>query len=286
MLSSEIHIVECPRDAMQGWSHPIPTAVKVEYINALLKVGFSTIDFGSFVSPKAIPQMADTAEVIRALDRTGSRSALLAIVANERGARDAVAYDSIGWLGYPFSVSPTFQQRNTNASIETSFDRVKQLQEISVSNKKQLVIYLSMAFGNPYGDAWSEEIVFEWAERMQELEIPVVSLADTVGLATAEQVEKMTAKLVSSLSRTELGVHLHSRPDNWQAKLEAAYQAGCRRFDGAIRGIGGCPMANDELVGNMDTLNIVNHFTSKDLELNLDREQLRHCLEISSRVFI
>lgn len=286
MNSSTIQLIECPRDAMQGWEHPIPTNLKAEYINALLIAGFHTIDFGSFVSPKAIPQMADTTAVLKQLDKTASRSALLAIVANERGAEEAVAFDSIDYLGYPFSVSPTFQNRNTNAGIDESWDRVNRIQEICIRKKRKLVIYLSMAFGNPYGDEWNEEIVFAWAERMQAIGVPVVSLADTVGLASPEQVGKMTGHLIQHLKHTIVGVHLHSRPDNWREKLEAAWQAGCTRFDGALRGIGGCPMANDQLVGNIDTLNMIHYFDELKQHLLIDRAQLQHCLDISTKVFV
>ena len=228
--TQKIKLIECPRDAMQGWPHFIATEKKIGYINALLKVGFDTIDFGSFVSPKAIPQMADTREVIVNLEWGMSRTRLLAIVANLRGAAEAVVYDQIHFLGFPFSVSETFQQRNTNSTIEESLVRTEDIQELCVKNNKELVVYISMAFGNPYGDAWSEEIVFSWVNKMVELGVKTISLADTVGLASPEQVFSMTNYLVKQLPEHEIGVHLHSTATNWQAKIEAAVSAGCKRF--------------------------------------------------------
>lgn len=280
-----IQLIECPRDAMQGWSRPISTQEKVDYINSLLKVGFTCIDFGSFVSPKAIPQMADTASVLKKLDRTASQSSLLAIVANERGAADALSFDSIEYLGYPFSVSPSFQQRNTNAGMEEALRRVERIQELCVQGNRKLVVYLSMAFGNPYGDEWTEEVVFEWAQRLRQIGIPILSLADTVGLATPEQVLRMTSFLIKNLSDTEIGVHLHSHPDRWEEKLSAAWLAGCRRFDGALKGIGGCPMADDDLVGNMDTEKMIQFFDRQQATPPLNRDALRDSLEMAARIF-
>ena len=250
---STIQLVECPRDAMQGWKHFIPTEQKIKYINALLKVGFDTIDFGSFVSPKAIPQMADTKEVLKGLILNAGGSKLLSIVANTRGAEDAVVFDEITYLGFPFSISPTFQIRNTNSTIEESLIRVEEIQELCVKNKKQLVIYLSMGFGNPYGDEYNEETLLQWADAMVKREINIISLADTVGVATPQQISFALNTLIPKYSNTTIGVHLHSTKQNWQEKLQAAVDAGCSRFDGALKGIGGCPMAQDDLVGNMDT---------------------------------
>ena len=284
MQQQPIKLIECPRDAMQGWKTFIPTSKKTEYINALLQVGFDTIDFGSFVSPKAIPQMADTKEVIKNLDVGSSKSKLLAIIANERGAEDAVLFDEISYLGFPFSVSETFQQRNTNSSISESFKRVEAIQELCIKNRKQLVVYLSMGFGNPYGDEWNEEIVFSYAKDLVELGIETLSLADTVGLATADQVHQITRYLVEQLPKTEIGVHLHSTSYNWKEKLEAAYQAGCRRFDGALKGIGGCPMANDELVGNMDSELMIHYFKAKN-EIQLNQEALQKSLLLAGEIF-
>ena len=281
-----IKIIECPRDAMQGWPHFIPTQKKIEYINALLKVGFDTIDFGSFVSPKAIPQMADTKAVIGNLELGVSRSKLLAIIANERGAKDAVLFDEITYLGFPFSVSETFQQRNTNSSIAESLNRVEEIQGLCLKNRKKLVVYISMGFGNPYGDVYNEEIVFEWVDRLVGMDAKIISLADTVGLATKEQVYRITKYLVDSLPQTEIGVHLHSNPANWIEKVDAALQAGCKRFDGALKGIGGCPMADDELVGNMDTELMIPYFKEKNLLNNLDMEALKNCSMLASNIFV
>lgn len=285
LKKTSLKLVECPRDAMQGWKTIIPTEKKIEYINALLEVGFDTIDFGSFVSAKAIPQMADTKEVIKGLRVQGSHSGLLAIIANERGAGEAVVFDEISYLGFPFSVSETFQQRNTNSSIDESLKRVEVIQELCVKNKKQLVVYLSMAFGNPYGDAWGSEIIVQWAEKLVALDIKILSLADTVGLATADQVSEMAGFLIEHFPETEIGVHLHSTTINWKEKLEAAYNAGCRRFDGALKGIGGCPMANDNLVGNMDTEKMISFFSSKT-NLHINNEALKKSLALADELFI
>jgi hydroxymethylglutaryl-CoA lyase len=287
MIEKEtIKLIECPRDAMQGWKTFIPTEKKVEYINSLLKVGFDTIDFGSFVSPKAIPQMVDTAEVLRNLELGNSQSKLLAIVANLRGAEEASVYDAISYLGFPFSVSETFQQRNTNSSIQQSLERVEEMQNLCIKTGKKLVSYISMGFGNPYGDPYSEEIVFEWVNKIVALDIEIISLADTVGIATEEQVYDMTSYLVESLPGIEIGVHLHSTPDNWKKKLEAAVKAGCKRFDGALKGIGGCPMADDELVGNMNSELMIQYFKEQQMPLALDEGALKESLRLASEIFI
>ncbi len=281
-----IKLVECPRDAMQGWHEFIPTADKIRYLNTLLKVGFHTIDFGSFVSPKAIPQMADTKEVLENLDLSYTTSKLLAIVANKRGAEEAAAFNQIDFLGFPFSISETFQQRNTNTSIEQSFNQVLDIQELCVRNNKKLVIYISMGFGNPYGDLYHEEMVFEWAYKLANIGVDIISLADTVGLATPEQIERTTKFLIQSLPNVEVGVHLHSTPINWKQKTEAAYNAGCIRFDGAINGIGGCPMAGDSLVGNMNTNWMIDFFNEKKLSLHLDNAALVDAVQIATEIFI
>ena len=285
MISNQVRLIECPRDAMQGWKTQIPAAQKAAYINLLLKAGFDTIDFGSFVSPKAIPQLADTREVIGQLDLSGTSTRLLAIVANLRGATDAVVFDEISYLGYPFSVSETFQQRNTNSTIRESLTRVEEIQEICVKSGKQLVIYISMGFGNPYGDPYDEEQVFEWVNRLVGMDIGIISLADTVGLASPEQVYSMTRYLVESLPGTEIGVHLHSTPDNWREKLDAAVKAGCLRFDGALKGIGGCPMANDELVGNMDSERMITYFMERNLLPEMNPEILKACTQMAAELF-
>ena len=284
--NSHIKLIECPRDAMQGWKQFIPTEKKIEYINSLLKVGFDTIDFGSFVSPKAIPQMADTAEVARSLESGAGNTKLLAIIANLRGAEEASIFDAITYLGFPFSVSETFQQRNTNSSIAQSLERVEEIQNLCIKTGKQLVIYISMAFGNPYGDLYDEEIVFEWVNKIVGMDIGIISLADTVGLADAEKVYDMTSYLIESLPDTGIGVHLHSTAENWREKLDAAVKAGCMRFDGALKGIGGCPMANDELVGNMNTEWMIDYFEQHGLSPQLDKEALKESLRIASEIFI
>jgi hydroxymethylglutaryl-CoA lyase len=281
-----VKLIECPRDAMQGWKHFIPTKKKIEYINSLLRVGFDTLDFGSFVSPKTIPQMADTAEVVRCLELGVGNSKLLAIVANYRGAAEASVFDQITYLGYPFSVSETFQQRNTNSSIQESLGRVEEIQNLCVKTGKKLVIYISMAFGNPYGDLYDEEIVFNWIEKLIELDIAIISLADTVGVATAEQVYDMISYLVDALPGTEIGVHLHSTSKNWKGKLDAAVKAGCKRFDGALKGIGGCPMANDELVGNMNSEWMIDYFEENNLLTGLNRDALQESLRIAGEIFV
>lgn len=285
MVVQDINLIECPRDAMQGWKSFIPTTKKIEYINALLKVGFDTIDFGSFVSPKAIPQLADTREVVQKLDLNSSHSKLLAIIANHRGAEEAVVFDQISYLGFPFSVSETFQLRNTNSTIAESLERVEDIQNLCIKTGKKLVVYISMGFGNPYGDHYSEEIVFEWVNKLVAMDIGIISLADTVGVATPEQVYDITEYLVDSLPGTEIGVHLHASPGNCMEKLEAAVKAGCKRFDGALKGIGGCPMADDELVGNMSTEVMVSYFDTHRIATGLNKEALANCLAMAATIF-
>ncbi len=280
-----LKLVECPRDAMQGWHNIIPTQQKIDYINALLKVGFDTIDFGSFVSPKAIPQMADTATVLQGLNIGESRSKLLAIIANLRGAEEAILFDEISCLGFPFSISSTFQLRNTNSTIQQSFALVEELQNLCVKNRKQLVVYISMGFGNPYGDFYDEGIVQEWVTKLMELEIEIISVADTVGLATAAQVSSVLQTIIPLYPDTEIGVHLHSSSTNWQAKIEAALAAGCKRFDGALKGVGGCPMAGDELIGNMDSELMIAYFESVRLLKGIDKNALAICTNMAVEIF-
>ena len=280
-----IRLIECPRDAMQGWSHFIATDKKVAYINALLKVGFDTIDFGSFVSPKAVPQMTDTKEVLGKLKLEKSKTELLAIVANERGTHRAVTYDEITYLGFPFSISETFQLRNTNSTILQSVGRVEEIQNLCIKNQKQLVIYLSMGFGNPYGDEYNETVLLHWAEEMAKREVKIISLADTVGVATPQQISLALQTLIPRYPGIEFGVHLHSTGLNRKEKLEAAFQAGCKRFDGAIKGFGGCPMAQDELVGNMDSLFMIDYFREKHLLNNIDEDALTESVKLASEIF-
>ena len=284
--NSPLTLIECPRDAMQGWPHFIPTQQKVRYLNALLKVGFDTLDFGSFVSPKAIPQMADTKEVLSELDLADSATKLLAIVANLRGAEEAVVFDAISYLGFPFSISPTFQMRNTNSSMEESVQRVEAIQELCIKNNKQLVLYLSMGFGNPYGDPYNAEILLHWADEMAKKEIKILSLADTVGLATTEQVSFALETLIPQYPDVTVGVHLHSTASAWQTKLDAALHAGCTRFDGALKGIGGCPMAQDELVGNMDSALMIPYFQQQGLLNGLNENALQESLRIANEIFV
>ena len=284
--TNQIKIVECPRDAMQGWKHFIPTQKKIEYINQLLKVGFDTIDFGSFVSAKAIPQMADTKEVISQLLVDNSTTKLLAIVANVRGALEASEYDTINYLGFPFSISPTFQMRNTNSTIEQSLQQVIEMKNICDKTKKQLVIYISMAFGNPYKDEYNEDIVLEWIDKLVGEEIQIISLADTVGIASPVQVASVTKKVIDAFPQIETGVHLHSTNKNRQQKIDAALQQGCMRFDGALKGIGGCPMADDELVGNMDSELMIQYFKTLGYCKEIDAMELVKSIQLAEEIFV
>ena len=280
-----IKLVECPRDAMQGLKNFIPTEIKAGYLNQLLKVGFDTLDFGSFVSPKAIPQMRDTAEVLAQLDLSATHTKLLAIVANQRGASDAAAFDQISYLGYPFSISETFQLRNTNATIEESLERVQDIQRICQDSGKKLVIYISMGFGNPYGDDWNAEIVQKWADRLVDMGISILQLSDTIGVSTPENIHYLFSNLLPLYPDAEIGAHLHTAPHNWREKVEAAYQAGCRRFDGAIKGYGGCPMAKDELTGNMPTENMIRYFQQEGIDLGLDQKAFDEALVEAQQIF-
>jgi len=266
-----IKVIECPRDAMQGISKFIPTEQKIKYANQLLKVGFDTIDIGSFVSPKSIPQMKDTLEVIKSIDLSTTNSKLLVITANSRGASEAVKHKEIDYLGYPFSVSETFQLRNTNTTIMKAFEKVKVLQDSCLKHDKELVIYLSMGFGNPYGDAYSPELIEEWTEKLSKIGVKIFSLSDTVGVATPEIIAYLFQALTKDYPDLEFGAHLHTHPHNWRDKIKAAYKNGCRRFDTAIFGYGGCPMAKDDLLGNMPTEHFINVFGEDKLgDLNLD----------------
>ena len=282
----KLKIIECPRDAMQGIHEFIPTSTKIDYINAILEVGFDTIDFGSFVSPKAIPQLKDTAEVLNKLNISNSSSKLLAIVANERGAKQASIFEEIDYLGYPFSISETFQQRNTNTSIKGSLRRLEKIQSVAQNSNKELVVYLSMGFGNPYGDPWNEEIVLNWAKRLnEEMGIQILALSDTVGVATPQLITHILNKVLPEFPKAEIGVHLHTTPDTYHEKVKAAYEAGCRRFDGAIRGFGGCPMAEDELVGNMPTERMISWFHEHNIPTHIDALALEKAIQQSVKVF-
>lgn len=282
---SKIKLIECPRDAMQGLHDFVPTETKATYINLLLQVGFDTVDFGSFVSPKAIPQMRDTAEVLNKLDLTGSKSQLLAIVANIRGVKDAVQFDAISYLGFPFSISQSFQQRNTNSSIEESIKTVEEMIGICKKHRKEPVIYLSMGFGNPYGDAWSAEIAEQWTERLVDMGTGIISLADTIGVSSAEKINYLFPKLAQRFPAVEFGVHLHSTADSWEDKVDAAYKSGCRRFDSALKGFGGCPMAADDLTGNIATENVISYLSEQGENLGLDMEKWQEAVEFSDKIF-
>jgi len=280
-----IKLIECPRDAMQGIKEWIPTEKKVAYINKLLEVGFDTIDFGSFVSPKAIPQMKDTAEVLSQLNLTKDSSKLLAIVANQRGANDAVQHEQIKYLGYPFSISETFQLRNTNATIDESLDRVKAIQELSVKHGKEMVVYISMGFGNPYGDEWNVEIVQKWVDKLDKIGIGIFSLSDTIGVSNPQTIRYLFSNLIPAYPHIEFGAHLHTQPHNWQEKVEAGYESGCRRFDGALRGLGGCPMAKDDLTGNMAMENMTQYFNAVGEDLGLNQGAFSESLMMTNGVF-
>jgi len=270
---------------MQGWEAFIPTEQKINYLNQLLKVGFDVLDCGSFVSSKAIPQMADTAAVIKGLDLSETNTSLLVIVANTRGAEEAVGFEQIHSIGFPFSISPTFQQRNTNSTVAESVQRVEQIQALCTQHKKELVIYLSMGFGNPYGDVYDEDILLEWTGKMANMGIKTISLADTVGLATPTQISSVLNTLIPAYPQIEIGVHLHSSKINWQAKLTAALDAGCNRFDGALKGIGGCPMAQDNLIGNMDTELMIPYFYERGVLKNINLNQLQHTADLALQIF-
>lgn len=267
-------IIECPRDAMQGIKDIIPTEVKSKYINSLLNIGFDTIDFGSFVSPKAIPQMHDTAEVLKQLDLSTTKSKLLAIIANSRGAQDACSFDEIKYLGFPFSISETFQQRNTNSSIAESLVRVEEIQNLCVQHKKELVVYISMAFGNPYGDEWNSDIVINWTKKLSDLGVKIIALSDTIGVSNRENISYLFSNIIPEFKNVEIGAHLHSTKEKAQEKIDAAYKSGCQRFDVAIHGFGGCPMAKDDLTGNLATEDLEQYFNINKIDLNLNTDLL------------
>ncbi|CDF78583.1 hydroxymethylglutaryl-CoA lyase [Formosa agariphila KMM 3901] len=268
-MSKQVKVIECPRDAMQGIKTFIPTERKVQYIQSLLRVGYDTIDFGSFVSPKAIPQMADTAEVLARLDLSKTTSKLLAIIANTRGAEDASMHKAIDYLGFPFSISENFQMRNTHKTIAESVITLQEILNIADQKNKEVVVYISMGFGNPYGDPWSVDVVADWTERLSNMGVKILSLSDTVGTSGPETIDYLFSNLIPKYPNIEFGAHLHTTAESWFEKVDAAYKAGCKRFDGAIQGFGGCPMAKDELVGNMPTEKLLSYFTvKKENQLN------------------
>ena len=284
-MTPPIKIIECPRDAMQGIKTMIPTAQKVQYLQSLLRVGFDTIDFGSFVSPRAIPQMADTAQVLAQLDLRNTQSKLLAIVANSRGALAAASHKEIDFLGYPFSISENFQMRNTHKTITQSIDTLQEILNIAQAHNKRVVVYLSMAFGNPYGDPWDVGIVGEWTERLNAMGVEILSLSDTIGSSTSESISYLFSNLIPAYPHIEFGAHLHTNPLHWHPKVEAAYIAGCRRFDGAIQGFGGCPMAKDELTGNMPTEKLLSYFTTQKEVTNLNALSFESAYNEATKIF-
>ena len=280
-----IKIIECPRDAMQGIKPFIPTERKVTYIQSLLRVGFDTIDFGSFVSPKAIPQMQDTAEVLAQLDLSQTHSKLLAIIANTQGARAAAQHEPIQYLGFPFSISENFQMRNTHKTIAESLVTLQEILNIADQSGKEVVAYLSMGFGNPYGDPWDVDIVGEWTERLSGMGVKILSLSDTIGSSTPDVVSYLFSNLIPQYPQIEFGAHLHTTPDKWFEKIDAAYQAGCRRYDGAIQGFGGCPMAKDDLTGNMPTEKLLSYFTAQKANTNTSPMNFESCYNEASKLF-
>ncbi|GAB1856721.1 hydroxymethylglutaryl-CoA lyase [Flavobacteriaceae bacterium MHTCC 0001] len=283
-MSKPIKIIECPRDAMQGIKQFIPTEKKVQYMQSLLRVGFDTIDFGSFVSPKAIPQMMDTAKVLSLLDLSKTTSKLLAIIANVRGANDACKHPEIDYLGYPFSISENFQMRNTHKTIAQSVKILSEILEVADKANKQVVVYISMGFGNPYGDPWNVDIVGEWTKTLARMGVKILSLSDTVGTSNPENISYLFSNLIPMYANIEFGAHLHTTPSSWFEKVDAAYKAGCLRFDGAIQGFGGCPMAKDELTGNMPTEKLLSYFTSKKKN-NLDALSFESAYNEALKIF-
>tara|TARA_R110002124_G_scaffold287170_1_gene470921 strand:+ start:268 stop:1125 length:858 start_codon:yes stop_codon:yes gene_type:complete len=282
----KVKIIECPRDAMQGIkTHFISTEYKANYINALLRVGFDTIDFGSFVSPKAIPQMRDTADVLSKLDLSSTQSKLLAIIANVRGANDAAQFEEIDYLGYPFSISENFQMRNTHKTIAESIETLNEILNIANKTNKEVVAYLSMGFGNPYGDPWNVEIVGEWTEKLSKMGVKIVSLSDTIGSSTPEVIEYLFSSLIQKYPQIEFGAHLHTTPTTWKEKVDAAFKAGCHRFDGAIMGFGGCPMAKDELTGNMPTEKLLSYFTAEKAETGIKPMRFESAYNVAMNIF-
>ncbi|WP_417889272.1 hydroxymethylglutaryl-CoA lyase [Xanthomarina gelatinilytica] len=283
-MSKHVKVIECPRDAMQGIKDFIPTEKKVQYIQSLLRVGFDTIDFGSFVSPKAIPQMVDTAKVLEQLDLSKTESKLLAIIANTRGAQDASVHQQIDYLGYPFSISENFQMRNTHKTIAQSVVTLNEILEIADKADKEVVVYISMGFGNPYGDPWNVDIVGEWTERLNNMGVKILSLSDTIGSSNPENISYLFSNLIPKYPEIEFGAHLHTTPTTWFEKVDAAYNAGCTRFDGAIQGFGGCPMAKDELTGNMPTEKLLSYFTQKKVS-NLNALSFESAYNEATKIF-
>ncbi len=281
----KLKLIECPRDAMQGIKNFIPTDLKVQYLQLLLECGFDTLDFGSFVSPKAIPQMQDTAEVLSRLDLSRTNSKLLAIVANYRGAEDACQHPEIDYLGYPFSISENFQMRNTHKTISESVELLKKILDLASTHNKEVVAYLSMGFGNPYGDPWSVEVVAEWTEKLAQMGVQILSLSDTVGTSDAKTIDYLFKNLIPQFPKIEFGAHLHTTPTTWHEKVNAAFTAGCRRFDGAIQGFGGCPMAKDQLTGNMPTEKMISYFNQHKIDHGVAMARFESSYNIATSIF-
>jgi hydroxymethylglutaryl-CoA lyase len=281
----KIKLIECPRDAMQGIKTMIPTDTKVQYIQSLLRCGFDTIDFGSFVSPRAIPQMVDTAEVLSRLDLSKTDSKLLAIVANLRGAQAACEHPEIDYLGYPFSISENFQMRNTHKTIAQSVELLQEILDLAFAKAKKVVVYISMGFGNPYGDPWNVEIVGEWTEKLAAMGVEILSLSDTVGTSNPETIDYLFSNLIPAYPEVEFGAHLHTTPTTWKEKVHAAYESGCRRFDGAIQGFGGCPMAKDELTGNMPTEKMVSYFNTVKADCDVNAMSFESSYNEATKIF-
>ena len=282
---SSIKIVECPRDAMQGIKQWIPSEIKLDYLQSVLSVGFDVVDFGSFVSKRAIPQMSDSAYIIDQLDLSNTTSKLLAIVANERGALEACSHSSLSFLGFPFSISEIFQMRNTNKSISESFEELKKIKTISEKYSKNLVVYLSMGFGNPYGEPWNYEIVEKWIDKLSDLKIQVISLSDTIGTAVPDDIFRIFSNIIPKYTQVEFGAHFHTKPDDWFKKIDSAYRAGCKRFDGAIQGFGGCPMAKDELTGNLPTEKLISYFNTLNKKTSINSLNFESCYNHALRLF-
>lgn len=285
-MNQQIELIECPRDAMQGWKHFIPTETKVTYLNQLLKCGFDVLDFGSFVSAKAIPQLADTKEVLKQLDLSDTHTKLLAIIANTRGAEEGVVYDEIRYLGFPFSISETFQLRNTNKTIEQSLVQVEEIQALCTQRNKELIIYISMGFGNPYNDPYNAEVAINWVNKLSQLGIRTFAMSDTVGVAQPDSIKYIFESLFSEFPNLHIGAHFHSTATTWEEKIQTAYNSGCRRYDSALKGIGGCPMAADELTGNIATENILGWCEQQNIPLNINKEAFAGAMMMAANVFV
>ncbi|HTN45450.1 MAG TPA: hydroxymethylglutaryl-CoA lyase [Flavipsychrobacter sp.] len=285
-MNKQLELIECPRDAMQGWKHFIPTEKKIAYLNQLLKCGFDVLDFGSFVSAKAIPQLADTKEVLQQLDLSDTATKLLAIIANTRGAEEGVVYDEIQYLGFPFSISETFQLRNTNKTIEQSLIQVEEIQTLCIKHRKELVVYISMGFGNPYGDPYNAEIAINWVNRLSQLGIKIFAISDTVGIAQPDMIRYIFDNLLREFKDLHIGAHFHSTATAWEEKIQAAHQSGCVRFDSSVKGIGGCPMAKDDLVGNIATENILGWCEQQNIPLKINKDAFREAMIMASSVFV